>query len=872
MLRSSMVWFRKLSALTVVGITAAFFTTATAILTIAGAPSWGRYTVAGLGFVVLAIEALVKLRDKRRDDAAAQAKENEAREASEAERDRRIGDALLEMPTAVNDVDPVALGVVKSQTASRLDIPELPAYIDRDIDKLAEQRLRKMGSVLLIGDPASGVTRTAYELAKRTVPNSLVIAPRAPDGLRTLLSDHGALSTLAPETPVLLWFDRIHEFGPKNVTASMLQQCLEHNRGSRIVATVPSGTAYQAWSTDNPRLATQFGEPVRVRRLPSPREIERAQKVYSNIDFTEGIAAAFVALPRLIQHLNAGFHDCPFEPVGGVCDLATELVVAAIQWSGTGTPRALPLELFPSVDTRNRPRQPDPEHLTAALEWTTKAIVEGASLLDPDQRRPESAASVSVRVHSYLTDGIANDPSYKPPKKTWRAAIKEAVAAEDSDSIGRIFFTAHITGEHEHRNHGWAQITSINEPAARWLERCIAYDAQRHDAIGIVEPLSRMLELQTMALGPNDLEVARTLNVLGNAWQELGNYTRSRKLHDRALAIVEHHYPDDIEVARTLNGLGNSWRNLGDLARTRKLHERALAFLEHRYPDDIEVARTLTSLGTARQSLGDYAQAKELHERALYIFEGHIGPNSAPVATTLINLGHTQENLGDYALAKEHFERSLTIANSLYGPKHVTVAKAHGHLGNALRSLGNYAQAKVHHERALAGLERHYGPKHIGVARTLSDLGYTLDFLNDTERARELHERALALQERHYGPRHIEVAKTLTNLGNSLQSLGNFARARKLYERALVIFERNLDPNHTHVAIVLSALGTILYRENKLQPARKNCLRALNIYQTHRRDEMVARLSSDIRLFDPALVLVTSDDGRIVALENRQST
>eukprot|EP00971_Amphidinium_carterae_P016706 329791-Amphidinium_carterae.1 len=70
---------------------------------------------------------------------------------------------------------------------------------------------------------------------------------------------------------------------------------------------------------------------------------------------------------------------------------------------------------------------------------------------------------------------------------------------------------------------------------------------------------------------------------------------------ERALRIKEAHYgPDHIEVAQTLNDLGNAYGRLGDAKKTRDYLERALRIQEAQYGVDLpNVAKTLNNLGIA---------------------------------------------------------------------------------------------------------------------------------------------------------------------------------------------------------------------------------------------------------------------------------
>jgi hypothetical protein len=193
----------------------------------------------------------------------------------------------------IADADPELLGITASRRISgSADDSTLTRYVPRDIDSKAAERLRSRGAVLLVGEPASGVTRTAYELALTDPTRRKVLAPRPTDGLRIAVTELEVLRRLAPPTRVLLWLDNIADHSTDGLNRSLLDQCREESLGLRVIATIRSPD-YQSWRARQPELATLFGDPVQIRRLPTPKEKNAAELLFPNIDFSQGIAAAF---------------------------------------------------------------------------------------------------------------------------------------------------------------------------------------------------------------------------------------------------------------------------------------------------------------------------------------------------------------------------------------------------------------------------------------------------------------------------------------------------------------------------------------------------------------------------------------------------
>jgi len=536
-----------------------------------------------------------------------------------------------------------------------------------------------------------------------------VLAPLAPQGLRRALDDLDVLSRLEPPVRLILWLDRVDTFAPDGSTVEMLRRCRQRSPGLWVVATI-STTRYRTWAPEEAPVAAEFGEPVTLERLPSASELARAESTYPAVDFSEGIAAAFTAAGSLLVRLRGGDGDCPYEPPGGDCPVARAVVAVALGWAATGTSRPMPLALLTGLVQQRlgRAEELDSRHLARAVEWACAPTLQGARLVRPVAEDPRG----TVWAHPEVAEiRAAEEP---PAPAVWTAALDEAVAASDSDAVGRIGFHAHVAGEAEAAAAAWAHIGRLDEAGANWLRRAAGFSHTRGEPRAEVPLRQRRLELSEAEYGPDHVEVARTLTNLGAAWRGLGKPEKARDVYERALRIFEREYgPDHVDVAITLTNLGAAWRGLGKPDTARGLHERALRIFEREYgPDHVEVARTLTNLGAAWRGLGKPDTARDLHERALRIFEREYGPDHVEVARTLTNLGTAWRELGKPDTARDLHERALRIFEREYGPDHVEVARTLANLGTAWSGLGKPEQARDLYVRALRIFCAHYPNGH----------------------------------------------------------------------------------------------------------------------------------------------------------------
>ena len=820
-----------------------------------------------------------KLHTKRVEAAATEARAAEEARTTEREWQRRVDVALRWWPpTLLTEIDPYKLGIWHSLKADiQIQPPaRLPPYVPRDVHQRAKELLRARGTLLVIGQAASGMTRTAFEVVDDDETPRVVLAPGVGDGLRIAIDQSDVLSRMDRRPPLLVWLDRIERFSDNDVLPGLLRRCLDHAVGGRVVATI-SATTYRTWSVEHRDLAEMF-EHVTLDRLPSQRELQLAGAAYPGVDFTEGIAAAFTTTASLLKRMRTGHPDCPFEPAGGDCTLARPLVETVFAWINTGTTRALPVSLLSEL-LQQRPglaNYVDPDHVTAALDWATGYTIERAALIsrdDPSDRNGvddtvevvQPAPSANLAACLWATNDVATswEPSMSPSAAVWTTAITEAFTAGDSDSGGRVGFTAHIHRSFEAADRAWSEVTTLQDPAVNWIQRAASFSESAHDARAQTCALEHLLRLRESALGPDHPGVADTLSNLGDACYSLGKADRARSLFQRALIIEEREYgPDHPKVATSLVHLGYAWYALGEPARARALFERALTIDEREYGfDHPKVAAVLLGLGDAWRDLGEPDRARDLLERALTIDEWEYGPDHPEVAAALVRLGGAWRDLGEPDRARGLLERALTIEKREFGPDHPKVANTLVSLGGAWFDLGKPDRALSLFQRALTIEEREFGPDHPWVANTLVCLGNAWAVLGEPARARDLHQRGVTIEEREFGPDHPKVANALSNLGASSRRLGEPARARDLHQRALTIREGAFGPDHPEVAITLSNLGNAWFDLGEPDRARDLWLRALRIMQVHYPNghPVLDAIRAGLRSIDPDLIVL--DDG-----------
>ncbi|WNG41573.1 CHAT domain-containing protein [Archangium violaceum] len=326
---------------------------------------------------------------------------------------------------------------------------------------------------------------------------------------------------------------------------------------------------------------------------------------------------------------------------------------------------------------------------------------------------------------------------------------------------------------------------------------------------------AQALELREAVLGDSHLEVAASLNLLGDMYRLQGDTARSEQFLQRALAIREaalgHQH---LDVAHTLNLLANLYVQQGLYSRAEPLHERALAIREaalgEQHPD---VAISLNDLAVLCMEQGMYSRAESLYARALAIREATLGKQHPDVAISLSSLGHLYMAQGMYSRAERLYERALAIQEAALGKQHPHVAISLNNLANLYTEQGLHSRATPLYARALAIWEASLG------------------------RAERLYERALAIWETSLGKQHPQVAAALNSFANLYNEQGMYSRAEPLYERALAIWEASLGTQHPYVAESLKGLARLRLAQQQRARAVSLLSRAFSISELRLRQE-----------------------------------
>ncbi|XP_078684721.1 uncharacterized protein LOC144918101 [Branchiostoma floridae x Branchiostoma belcheri] len=320
-----------------------------------------------------------------------------------------------------------------------------------------------------------------------------------------------------------------------------------------------------------------------------------------------------------------------------------------------------------------------------------------------------------------------------------------------------------------------------------------------------------------------DRNVIKSLNKMGNAWSNLGDYRKAVNYYEQSLQKEKSNYGEGNahpDIAVTLSNLGNAWSDLGDHRKAVSFHEQSLQMERSLYGEDTahpNVALSLNSLGGACSNLGDHRKAISYYEQSLKMYRSIYDEDivNSNIAMSLNNLGGAWKDLGDYRKAVSYYEQSLRMEQRIYGENtvHPDIAYSLNNLGNVWGDLGEGKKAVSYYEQSLQMYRSIYGDgtAHPDIAASLNNLGKVWSDLGYYRKTVIYHEQSLQMNRSIYGEgnAHPQIATSLNNLGNSWSDLGDYSKAVSYYEQSLQM-KRGIygkDKVHPDIAGLLNNLG-----------------------------------------------------------------
>ncbi|MEZ4416064.1 MAG: serine/threonine-protein kinase [Gemmatimonadota bacterium] len=333
-------------------------------------------------------------------------------------------------------------------------------------------------------------------------------------------------------------------------------------------------------------------------------------------------------------------------------------------------------------------------------------------------------------------DALAGDSLTVRQVLDGQAAQLETLYADDPVTRAEMM---HVLAD------GYERLGAL-EPAERWAERAVE-------------------ERRTLARGPIDPELARSLTLLGWVLHERNRLDEAEVPMREALGVWRALGSDSAGLSRTLNDLSGAVMNQGRLQEAETLATEALGIRRLIFPaTDRAIAITANNLANIYALQGRNDEAVPLLDESVAILEASLGPDHRRTLNARRNLAALYGRMGDW-------ERSAELA-----------------------------------ARVVVGFER-LGDDDIGLARAFQVYGTALARTGEPERADSVLERGLAIARARVGDHDVTGALLLQRgalqlqRGQRLPALEHAREAVRLYDR--------LYDDHPQLAEALRQRGAL---------------------------------------------------------------
>jgi serine/threonine-protein kinase len=270
------------------------------------------------------------------------------------------------------------------------------------------------------------------------------------------------------------------------------------------------------------------------------------------------------------------------------------------------------------------------------------------------------------------------------------------------------------------------------------------------------------------------LEIAQTLDFVGLVRMEQGELDGAERAYREALTLRRQLLgPQHVDVVRTLNGLAGVLRAEGRFRAADSVSREAVAL------DGAPLAESLEGLAHAVRERGEFAAAESLYARVL-VFRRQALPEAHPeIASSIINLAASLGDAGRPAAADSLFRYGLGVKRRLLGREHPDIAADEAQYARLLHQRKSDQAAEALYRHALTIARQRFPGVHPVTATILLGLGELLLDRGAADRAEPLLREALAMRRTTLPPGHPGVSEVEQAIGAVIMARGRYVEAER---------------------------------------------------------------------------------------------
>ena len=320
---------------------------------------------------------------------------------------------------------------------------------------------------------------------------------------------------------------------------------------------------------------------------------------------------------------------------------------------------------------------------------------------------------------------------------------------------------------------------------------------------------------------------ATLMETMGTVYTSLGLYDQAVSLLESALEKRKSIFGDEhLEVARSLDRLGEVLKLKAEYDRALPMYRQALELRRDMLGDEHpDTARSVYELADLLGRMGEFAEAEPLFREALAVrrkLAGVKGPETAQTTEVAQSTEGLALNLFDQGKIEESvslMREAVAMQRKLNDGPHPRLADALNNLGWVVGEMGKYQEAEQLYREALDMQRVLVGDTHPFIAIGLNNVAFVLQQQGEYEKAEALYLEAITMQRKLLGEDHPDVALALNNLAYLAHDKGDLKKAIKMSQDSLDMYRRALGEEHPLVAQGMNSLAMWLIEDGDLSSA-----------------------------------------------------
>ena len=279
---------------------------------------------------------------------------------------------------------------------------------------------------------------------------------------------------------------------------------------------------------------------------------------------------------------------------------------------------------------------------------------------------------------------------------------------------------------------------------------------------------------------------------MSEAYNGLGLWVEARVLTEKALAQERLAFGDrSIEVARTLQMLGDIEHNSGQFDVAGRSFDEALAIRDALAQNGgAEEAELLSSSAKNLRAQQRFAAALERHRRAEVLARALAPPNPRVLGIVLVDFSVTACDSGDQQTAERYARESMPLLAGLVNEGHDLYGNSLTALANALRKQFKLEESEKLHREFVERQTRRLGKNHLLVGRAQNNYGTLLRAKGDYDGAAKAFEESLRVFNLQIGGDDVDVGVADHNLGATHHESGDLPLALREIDAAITVKKR----------------------------------------------------------------------------------